>query len=300
MIFQFPDKAIPKFSALLLIGALAAGCVSSDGLESATTTNASTNIDGAPSGEPSATDTAAITDIMTVTNADLGTVPTKRPEIAESQSTTSVMAALPTDESGPGIQAVGEATGEVSGQVIDELTGELVPPPTIGPQKTYLINGLLSAVPFIGYGFRNLKKKMPDAKLYSYMGVVEGPAVIAPAIVKEAEAAYRANPTTAINLIGISLGADLITVIAAKLADKDIPVNYFGIVDGTHLQPIQANVRKADNLTCSNLDCTRAKVRLAPGNTTTKLDTKVYSSSHIPLGDLEEMHTRVISQSSSL
>ena len=43
--------------------------------------------------------------------------------------------------------------------------------PIVEPRtsKTYLINGLLSAVPFIGYGFRNLHKKnatSPNSLLY--------------------------------------------------------------------------------------------------------------------------------------
>lgn len=183
---------------------------------------------------------------------------------------------------------------------ISALDETVAPPPVAERQKkTYLINGLLSAVPFIGYGFRNLHEKMPEAQLFSYMGVVEGPAVIAPKIVREVEAAYRADPDIAVNLIGISLGADLITVIANKLDEKNIPVNYLGIVDGTSLKPIPDNVRKADNLTCSNLDCTRAKARLAPGNSVTVLETKIYRSSHIPLGNHDGLHARVIAQSNS-
>ena len=115
----------------------------------------------------------------------------------------------------------------------------------------------------------------------------------------EVEAAYRADPNIAVNLIGISLGADLITVIATRLDEKNIPVNYLGIVDGTSLKPIPDNVRKADNLTCSNLDCTRAKARLAPGNNSTVLETKIYRSSHIPLGNHDGLHARVIAQSNS-
>ncbi len=189
------------------------------------------------------------------------------------------------------------STGQLlqqGGNLSDQIN---IPPLADAPRKTYLINGLLSAVPFIGYGFRNLNKKMPDAKLYSYMGIVEGPAVIAPAIVKDAEAAYRRDPNTKINLIGISLGADLITLIAEKLNEKNVPVHYLGIVDGTNLRPITANVRTADNLTCSYLDCTKARARLASGNRTTQLTRKVYKSSHIPLGDHDDLHARVIAQS---
>jgi len=166
-------------------------------------------------------------------------------------------------------------------------------------QKTYLINGLFSAVPFIGYGFRNLHKKMPEAQIHSYISPVESNAVIMPKVLKEIEAAYKADSTVSINLIGISLGADFITVVAEKLNKKNIPVNYLGIVDGTNLRPITANVVKADNLTCTYLDCTRAKAKLARGNTSTIFKQKRFKSSHIPLGNNDELHARVIAQSRS-
>lgn len=166
-------------------------------------------------------------------------------------------------------------------------------------QKTYLINGLLSAVPFIGYGFRNLHKKMPEAQIHSYISPVESNAVIMPQVLREIEAAYKVDPNVSVNLIGISLGADFITVVAERLNKKNIPVNYLGIVDGTSLRPIPANVRKADNLTCTLLDCTKAKARLARGNNSTIFTEKKFRSSHIPLGNNDELHARVIAQSRS-
>ncbi len=192
----------------------------------------------------------------------------------------------------------------VSGAVSSENAAEdaaanLDIPASRGPTKTYLINGLMSAVPFIGYGFRNLAKKMPEAELYSYLTPVEGAAAVYPTIVSDIEKAYAKDPTVSVNLIGISLGADMATAIAENLGKKGIPVNYLGIVDGTNLRPIRDNVRKADNLTCSNLDCTRARARLAEGNTVTAFERKVYRSSHIPLGDNSDLHTRVIAQTAS-
>ncbi len=204
-----------------------------------------------------------------------------------------------TTQSAPALAALDPAAVRPSSDALEpSLEGGLAPAAQ-SPKKTYLINGLLSAVPFIGYGFRNLKKKMPQAKIYSYMGIVEGPAIIAPKVIADAEAAWRQNPDTMINLIGISLGADLVTVIAGELDKKGVPVNYLGIVDGTHLQPVPDNVRKADNLTCSYIDCTRARVRMAKGNTSTIFERKVYKSSHIPLGDNDQLHARVIAQSNS-
>lgn len=166
-------------------------------------------------------------------------------------------------------------------------------------QKTYLINGLLSAVPFIGYGFRNLHKKMPEAQLFSYISPVESSTVILPRVLREIEQAYTKDPNVSVNLIGISLGADFITIVAERLNKKNIPVNYLGIVDGTNLRPITANVVKADNLTCTFLDCTRAKARLARGNRKTIFKQKKYRSSHIPLGNNDQLHAHVIAQSRS-
>ena len=262
----------PLFSVALL-----SACVSADVLESATSSSAPS----APvfaAAPPLPAETAQIDNVPSPTAIPL-------PALAPSSGDTLAMVdpyASQQNKSALGAQ---------------DFDGMLQPPVVRGPAKTYLINGLLSAVPFIGYGFRNLNKKMPEAKLYSYMGVVEGPAAIAPAVIKEAEAAWRADPTTRINLIGISLGADLITVIAQKLNARGVPVAYLGIVDGTNLRPIPANVAIADNLTCSYLDCTKARAKLAKGNSTTQLTRKVYRSSHIPLGDNDELHAHVIARS---
>lgn len=182
--------------------------------------------------------------------------------------------------------------------IVDPLTPKPQPPQP-RTRKTYLINGLMSAVPFIGFGFRNLHKKMPEAQIYSYLSPVESVAIIMPKVMKDIEAAYAKDPNVAINLIGISLGADFVSIVAEKLHRKNIPVNYLGIVDGTSLRPIQANVKKVDNLTCTFLDCVRGRVRLAKGNSQTIFTKKKYKSSHIPLGNNEQLHTRVIAQSRS-
>ncbi len=161
--------------------------------------------------------------------------------------------------------------------------------------RTYLVNGIASAVPFIGYGMRNLKKKIRGAKLFSYLTSGEGNAV-ARNITKDAIARHAANPDISINLIGISYGANVVTKIASSLASKGIPVNYLGIIDGTALAPLQANVRKADNFICTNADCTGARVRLAAGNGTTVFKRFTIKSAHIALGDNKQVHNRVIAQ----
>lgn len=295
---------IKGFAALLCGTVLLSSCVSGDVLESASSSSAPL-VETRTAGNDTPAATSQVVSIdqsgalepansqgPAVSQTDLPT-PQTRPDLPEQTVSTD------TPDQSPALLAAVDPSAQIDGGngiAAGEAEGLIQPPIVKGPEKTYLINGLLSAVPFIGYGFRNLKAKMPGAKLYSYMGVVEGPAAIAPEVIKDATAAWRADPTTRINLIGISLGADLITVIAEKLDKKGVPVAYLGIVDGTNLRPITANVKIADNLTCSNLDCTRAKAKLAKGNNTTILTRKVYRSSHIPLGNNDELHARVISQ----
>jgi len=161
-------------------------------------------------------------------------------------------------------------------------------------KKTYLINGLASAVPFIGYGFTNLSKKIEGGRLFSYITPVEGSLQAAPAVMKDILAAHAQNPDVEINLIGISYGANLVSRIAIKLNKKNIPVHYLGTIEGTHLKRIPPNVRTADNFTCTYLDCTRAPARLARGNRITQLNNYKFKSSHIPLGNNREMHDQVL------
>lgn len=293
------------FRALAVLGVLAglSGCVSGDVLGSAGRDEpiaAAALPEPRPAGaSPTASGSESIAGLQGETIATSTSAAPLEETPPPSALATASSAATDQAASGTQLAALPQESPVVpslTNPATDSLAGQ---PQADRPNKTYLINGLLSAVPFIGYGFRNLHEKMPEAQLFSYMGVVEGPAVIAPKIVREVEEAYRADPTVSVNLIGISLGADLITVIANRLDEKNIPVNYLGIVDGTSLKPIPDNVRKADNLTCSNIDCTRAKARLAPGNTVTVLEEKVYRSSHIPLGNNDGLHARVIAQSAS-
>lgn len=194
---------------------------------------------------------------------------------------------------GTGVTRLGPVSTPPAASDLDGLVHKVQ---AVAPRRTYLVNGLVSAVPFIGYGMRNLAKKAPHAKLFSYMTSVEGDGVIRPGIIKDAAQAYAANPNVRINLIGISYGADMITRIAETLAGRGIPVNYMGIIDGTDLRPIRSNVRKVDNFICTNADCTQEPVRLAGGNTATVLQTIAIKSSHIPLGDNAQLHARVIAQ----
>lgn len=161
--------------------------------------------------------------------------------------------------------------------------------------RTYLVNGIASAVPFIGYGMNNLGKKIPGAKVFSYITSVEGNGIIKPNILADIEARYKKNPSEPINLIGISYGANMITDIASKLAARGIPVNYMGIIEGGSMKALKDNVKKADNFICTGVDCTRKKVRLSGGNGRTALQEFLLSDSHINLGNNAKMHNRVIS-----
>lgn len=162
--------------------------------------------------------------------------------------------------------------------------------------RTYIVNGIASAVPFIGYGMNNLGKRLPGAKVFSYITSIEGNRVIKPGILKDIEERFAKNPNEKINLIGISYGANLVSEIASTLAKKGIPVNYLGIIEGTSLRAIPSNVKKADNFTCTSPDCTKKRVRLAGGNTSTSLAQFSYKDSHIDLGNNKEVHGRIISR----
>jgi hypothetical protein len=165
--------------------------------------------------------------------------------------------------------------------------------------KTYLINGLASAVPFIGYGFANLQKKIPGAELYSYISPVEGAAVIQPKILSNIRAAHRRNPEIEINLVGISFGANLITRMAAALQRDGIEISYMGLLDGLPLAPVTSNVRRVDNFICTSLGCLRDKVRLASGNDLTIHNFFKFGTTHIALGDNSDIHQRIVHQTTT-
>ena len=165
--------------------------------------------------------------------------------------------------------------------------------------KTYLINGLASAIPFIGYGMANLKKKIAGARLFSYVSPIEGSAVIQPSILREIRKLHRRNPNIQINLIGISYGATLVTTISSILAKENIPVNYLGVVDGRPLAKIHSNVRYVDNFTCTFIDCIGVRLKMARGNQQSEVAAFKFRSTHINLGNNNDMHNRVIQQIST-
>ena len=163
-------------------------------------------------------------------------------------------------------------------------------------QKTYLINGLASAIPFIGYGFSNLQKKIPGAVLYSYLSPVEGSTIIQPKILNDIRKAVKRNPDVEINLIGISYGANLITRMGADLADEGIKISYMGVIDGLPLGNVTSNVRRVDNFTCRLPGCLRDRVRLTKGNNITIANAFDYTATHIDMGNHPEVHQRILHQ----
>ncbi len=162
--------------------------------------------------------------------------------------------------------------------------------------KTILINGFGSAASFIGFGFRNLQKKISGAELYSYVGPMEGWTIIAPRVLRDVRAAYRKNPNTTINLIGVSFGANLLTRIVAKLHKDNIPISYLGILDGYPLTPVTPNVRRVDNFTCTAIGCLRDKVELTAGNNVTIHHAFKYNTTHIKLPNKFEVQRRILRQ----
>ena len=161
--------------------------------------------------------------------------------------------------------------------------------------RTYIVNGLASAIPFIGYGMNNLGKKIPGSKVFSYITSLEGNKIIKPNILSDIEARYKRNPNEPINLIGISYGANMVSDIASRLARKGIPVNYLGIIEGTSLKSIKSNVRRAQNFICTGAECSKRRVGLAGGNSITKLNQYTYDDGHIDLGNNRGVHSKILS-----
>ena len=162
--------------------------------------------------------------------------------------------------------------------------------------KTYLVNGLASVMPFIGYGFAHLKAKLGQAKHYSYATPVEGRLAIQPAVLADIRREYARDPSVQINLVGISYGGNIVTSLAAQLYKDGIPVNYLGVLDGPVLAAIPPNVHRVDNFVCRIPGCIGAKVHLTKGNNVTLHAEFRYATTHVGLGDFAKVHERIIGQ----
>ncbi len=163
-------------------------------------------------------------------------------------------------------------------------------------QQTYLVNGLASVMPFVGYGFENLKGKLSRAKNYDYVTPVEGRMVIQPMVLSEIKRQHAKDPSVLINLVGISYGANIVTNLAGQLNKAGIPVNYLAVLDGPMPARITPNVHRVDNFVCRQVGCIGQKVRLTRGNKTTLHTEFKMRSTHIALADNRKVHNRIIGQ----
>ena len=163
--------------------------------------------------------------------------------------------------------------------------GLLAMQPVEAAAKTYLVNGILSATP-IGYGFKNLKQKIPGASLFNMVTGVEA-GQIRQAIVNDIRKRHAANPDEQFTLAGISKGADVVLQVAKDVAAYNIPIHYIAIVEGSG-GALPPNVQSADNFICAKRGalCTMAKVT---GANTVPIDT-----GHIDMGNHSTVHARVV------
>ena len=97
-------------------------------------------------------------------------------------------------------------------------------------------------------------------------------------------------------MIGISFGANIVTLIAADLARENIPVNYLVTMEGPAMVPIRDNVRKADHFRCTRLHCFKTKAKLAKQNRSTAFAIYDIKASHIGLADHPVVHAHILQQ----
>jgi hypothetical protein len=158
--------------------------------------------------------------------------------------------------------------------------------PGAAQAKTYLVNGILSATP-IGYGFKNLKSKIPSASLFLMVTGIEASS-IRKSIANDIRKRHAANPDEQFSLAGISSGANVVLGVASDVAADGIPIFYLGIVESSG-GSLPSNVQNADNFVCAaKVDplCTQA---LVSGANTIKVNT-----GHIDMGNSPVVHSRVV------
>ena len=171
-----------------------------------------------------------------------------------------------------------------------------------GPDEThhsYFINGLASAIPEIGYGLRNLSENL-GGKHYSYLSPVESTGPIQILVLSDIRKRLRENPLAKINLIGISYGGNIATLIAQQLNLYKIPVNYLAILDAPAPVPINSNVHRVDNFYCRKIGCIGQRVQLAWGNKDTIKEEFKIKSGHIQLSATKTVETRITGQLSEI
>lgn len=160
--------------------------------------------------------------------------------------------------------------------------------PSTASAKTYLVNGILSATP-IGYGFKNLKKKIPNASLFLMVTGLEAGGIRS-TIVADIRKRHAANPSEQFSLAGISAGANVVLQVAREVAREGIPIFYIGVVESSG-GAVPSNVAIADNFICTGGSCNRNRLS---GSGATDLRTFDLNDGHINLGNNPTVHSRVV------
>ena len=171
-----------------------------------------------------------------------------------------------------------------------------------GPDEThhsYFINGLASAIPDIGYGLRNLSRDL-HGRHYSYITPLESTGPIQVSVLSDIRKHRKVNPSAKINLIGISYGGNIATLIAQQLNLYKIPVNYLAVIDAPAPVPITRNVHRVDNFYCRRIGCIGQRIQLAWGNRDTIKEEFRVKSGHIQLGAMAIVEQRITGQLSEV
>jgi hypothetical protein len=167
-----------------------------------------------------------------------------------------------------------------------------------GPDEnhySYFINGLASAIPAIGYGLRDLSTNL-GGKHYSYVTPLESTVPIQFAVIADIETQLTANPNARINLIGVSYGGNIATLIAQQLDVRQIAVNYLAIIDAPAPVSITSNVHRVDNFYCRRVGCIGQKIRLSQSNKSTIQQQFLVREKHIALSASPTVTERITGQ----
>lgn len=171
-----------------------------------------------------------------------------------------------------------------------------------GPDEnhySYFINGLASAIPAVGYGLRDLSLSL-GGKHYSYVTPVESTVPIQISIIADVQKQLDANPDAKFNLVGVSYGGNIATLIAQQLNARKISVNYLAVIDAPAPVSITSNVHRVDNFYCRRVGCIGQKIRLSRGNKTTIRQQFLVRENHIALSASSTVTERITGQLSEI
>lgn len=171
-----------------------------------------------------------------------------------------------------------------------------------GPDEThhsYFINGLASAIPAVGYGLRNLSRNL-RGRHYSYVTPVESTLPVPAMVVADIRKRVKQNPQAKINLVGVSYGGNIATVIAQQLNLYRIKVNYLAVLDAPAPVPVYKNVHRVDNFFCRRIGCIGQRVTLAWGNKETIKQEFRVRTGHIELSAAPIVEERITGQLSEV